>query len=121
MVMVLKGSIGRPDIPGLCERARALLEGCDIGPVICDVAALVEPDAVAVDALARLQLMARRSGLRLRLRHADGDLERLISMMGLGDVLPASEASGLEERRQPEEGEESLGVQEEADPGDPTV
>lgn len=121
LVMVPSASIARADIPALCERARVLLEGADVGPVVCDVAALVEPDAVTVDALARLQLTARRSGLQLRLRHATGDLEGLIILMGLGDVLSAGEASGLEERRQPEEREESPGVQEEADPGDPAV
>jgi ABC-type transporter Mla MlaB component len=121
LVMVLSGPIARADIPALCERARGLLKAGHMGSVICDVAALVEPDAVTVDALARLQLTARRSGLQLRLRHAAGGLEGLITLMGLGDVLPAGEASGLEERRQPEEREESLGVQEEADPGDPTV
>ncbi len=121
LVLVLGGPIARADIPGLCERARPFLEAGDTGPVDCDVAAVVEADAVTVDALARLQLTARRSGLQLRLRHAGGDLNGLITLMGLGDVLPAGESSGLEERRQPEEREESLGVQEEADPCDPTV
>jgi hypothetical protein len=33
--------------------------------VVCDVGALVVPDGVAVDALARLQLAARRRGCRV--------------------------------------------------------
>src|SRR6266516_6513820 len=65
LVLVLGGPIARSDIPGLCERARPFLEAGDTGPVVCDVAAVVEADAVTVDALARLQLTARRSGLQL--------------------------------------------------------
>jgi hypothetical protein len=45
-------------------------------------------DADTVDALARLQLAARRSGYELRLLHASPRLRALIALMGLEDVLP---------------------------------
>jgi ABC-type transporter Mla MlaB component len=53
---------------------------------VCDVSG-VEPDAVVVDALARLQLGARRTGCRVRLRNASPELLDLVAFMGLQDVL----------------------------------
>ena len=87
-VLVLSGPIARADVPALCERARLLLEGGGAGPVGCDVGALVAPDVVTVDALARLQLTARRLGGRVRLLHACGELQELLVLMGMSDVLP---------------------------------
>ena len=51
--------------------------------MICDVGALVDPDAVAVDALAQLQLTTRRLGCRMRLRDPSVELLELIVFMGL--------------------------------------
>jgi ABC-type transporter Mla MlaB component len=76
------GPVSRDAIPALCERARRLLERCDAGPVACDVAALAEPDAVTIDALARLQLTARRLGYRVELRRAGEELEGLLMLAG---------------------------------------
>ncbi len=81
------GPISRDDLPGLCERVCALLAKSSADVVLCDVRS-VEPDAVTVDALARLQLAARRAGCRVRLRHASGELRELVAFMGLTDVLP---------------------------------
>jgi ABC-type transporter Mla MlaB component len=47
----------------------------------------VEPDAVCVDALARLQLGAKHHGCRVRLRDATPALRELVAFMGLADVL----------------------------------
>jgi hypothetical protein len=55
--------------------------------VICDVRA-AEADAATVDALARAQLVAKRCGCRVRLRHASAELLELIAFMGLEEVLP---------------------------------
>jgi hypothetical protein len=49
----------------------------------------VEPDAVTVDALARLQLAAQRHRCQVRLRDASSELLELVAFMGLRDVLPA--------------------------------
>ena len=87
--------------------------------VVCDVGGLVA-DAVAVDVLARLQLTARRRGLDVGLRNASDELLELIALIGLCDVLPVCAASRIEPGGQTEEGEQSLGVEEEADPADPT-
>ena len=60
---VITGPITRADLPGLCGRVCALLERSDAEIALCDVSG-VEPDAVTVDALARLQLAAQRRGFR---------------------------------------------------------
>jgi ABC-type transporter Mla MlaB component len=80
------GPIARGDLPGLCDRVRALLEESDADLALCDVAG-VAPDAVTVDALARLQLAAQRHGCRVQLRNASDELCDLVAFMGLRDVL----------------------------------
>jgi ABC-type transporter Mla MlaB component len=121
IVLVISGRVARADIPRLCRRARVLLEGSDAELVDCDVGALVDPDAVAVDALARLQLTARQLGCRLRLRRACGELQELLALMGLSEVVPLCARLPLESGGQAEEREQAGGVEEEADPADPTA
>jgi ABC-type transporter Mla MlaB component len=75
------------DLAGLCARVCALLERSGARVVLCDVDG-VDPDAVTVEALARLQLAARRHGCRVRLRNASPGLRELVAFMGLRDVLP---------------------------------
>jgi ABC-type transporter Mla MlaB component len=82
----VRGPIARADLHGLCERVCALLEDSGAIVAVCDLHS-VEPDAVTVDALARLQLAARRQGCRVRLRHASSELRNLVSFMGLEEVL----------------------------------
>ena len=88
----IRGPIARSDLPGLCARVCALLEGVGETAVVCEVEG-VDPDAVTVDALARLQLAARRQGCRVRLRGASADLLELVVFMGLSHVLPADDGS----------------------------
>jgi ABC-type transporter Mla MlaB component len=83
----IRGPIERSDLPGLCSRVCALLERNRTPNVFCDVCG-VEPDAVTVDALARLQLAARRRGCQVRLCNASDELLDLVAFMGLTDVLP---------------------------------
>ena len=88
-IVVVSGAIAPEDVPGLCARARALLEGTAPGDaVVWDVGALATPDAAAVDALARLQLLARHLGRRGRLRGASPDLIGLLELSGLADAVP---------------------------------
>jgi ABC-type transporter Mla MlaB component len=82
----IRGPICRADLPGLCNRVCALVEGSGTAVVRCDMSG-VEPDAVTVDALARLQLAARRHGCCVRLRHTSDRLRELVVFMGLSDVL----------------------------------
>ena len=83
----IKGPITREDLPGLCDRVCGLLERSGAGVAYCEVTG-VEPDAVTVDALARLQLAARGHRCMVRLRDASPELLELIAFMGLCDVLP---------------------------------
>ena len=87
VAFAIGGPILRADLPGLCERVCGVLEQSGAGIVLCDVTG-VEPDAVTVDALARLQLGAQRRGCQARLRGASRELLELVEFMGLGDVLP---------------------------------
>lgn len=119
-MVVVAGPIARGDGFRLCRRVGALLEGSDAAVVVCDVGGVVDPDAVVVDALARLQLTARRLGCQVRLLHAGEGIQELLALMGLSDVLPLCAVLPLEAGGQTEEGEEPRGVEEEADAGDPT-
>ena len=59
-------------------------------PVLfCDVSR-ARPDAVTVDALARLVMTARGRGYGLRLCNASPELCELIAFMGLSRELPTS-------------------------------
>jgi len=87
IALAITGPIARADLPGLCERVCGLLEASDAGVAVCDVSG-VGPDAVTVDALARLQLAARRYSCQVRLCHASNELLELVAFMGLRDVLP---------------------------------
>jgi ABC-type transporter Mla MlaB component len=88
IVFTVRGPITRADLPGLCDRVCALLERSNAEVAVCDVDGVV-PDAVTIDALARLQLAARRYRCQVRLRGASNELLELVSFMGLRDVLPA--------------------------------
>lgn len=87
IAFAIGGPITRTDLPGLCRRVCALLAASSAEVALCDVRG-VDPDAVTVDALARLQLAARRHGCQVRLRHASAELRELLAFMGLRDVLP---------------------------------
>jgi ABC-type transporter Mla MlaB component len=90
MVLIVSGPIGRTNAATVCERVRELLQNCDASAIVCDVGALVDPDVMTVDTLARVQLTARRAGHRIRLRHACNELKQLLDLMGLSEVLPVS-------------------------------
>jgi ABC-type transporter Mla MlaB component len=79
--------LGRADLPGLYARVCQLLEAHAGAVVLCDIAG-IPCDAVAVDALARLQLGARRHGCEVRLANASAELRQVIAFMGLENVLP---------------------------------
>ncbi|MFL5951737.1 MAG: STAS domain-containing protein [Gaiellaceae bacterium] len=81
---------------------------CDVGHVPC-------ADIATVGALARASLNAHRRGERLRVVNASPELEQLIELAGLDAVLLGRS------RRQPEEREEAVGVEEGREPHDPSV
>jgi ABC-type transporter Mla MlaB component len=83
----IRGPLERADLRGLCDRVCTLLTESGAEVAVCDVSG-VDPDAVTVDALARLQLAARRHGCRVLLCNASDELRGLVAFMGLRDVLP---------------------------------
>jgi ABC-type transporter Mla MlaB component len=113
--LVISGVLTPADAAALCERARLELERSGAEVLVCDVAAIHRPDAGTIEALARLQLTARRLGCRMRLRHPSPELAELLALFGLKDVLR------VEPVRQPEEREQPRGVEERVQGDDPPV
>ena len=68
-----------------------------------------------VDVLARLQLVARRHGFELRVVESGEEVRCVIELAGLSAVL------ALEPKRQPEQREQRLRVQEEGQLDDPAA
>ena len=66
----------------LCTQVRRLLGRGDVDVVTCDCTG-ADADLEAIDALARLQLTARRLGGRIRLRAAPAELTELIDFVGV--------------------------------------
>jgi hypothetical protein len=118
VVLALSRPIGPGDIEGICERALAILAGSAPKRVLCEVGDDVERDAVVVDALARLQLIAKRLGLRIHVRPACPELKGLVRLMGLEEEVPFLSELRVEPVWEPEERKEGLGLEEEADPDD---
>jgi ABC-type transporter Mla MlaB component len=118
-VLYVTGRLERADLPELYETACQMLKAEPAGVVVCDAGGLADPDAVALEALARLVLAARRSGASVRLRNAPPDLQRLVDLSGLGDVMPSE--LRLEPGRKSEEREQPHGVEEEVRPDDAPV
>ena len=86
-LLVVGGPSARADVRDLCARLTALAQASDTRLIVCDVGAL--PATIrSLDALARLQLAARRLDRGIRLQRASPELERLLGFAGLAGVLP---------------------------------
>jgi ABC-type transporter Mla MlaB component len=81
----------RDDLPALFERTCELLAAQAPELLLVEVGGL-DADAVAVDALARLALAARRRGCSVLLRGASSQLVLLVELIGLADVLRSEDA-----------------------------
>jgi ABC-type transporter Mla MlaB component len=120
IVLDVRTPIARAAVPALCERVRVLLAAGVVEVITCEVGGLTEPDAEAVDTLARLQLTARRLGRSIRLRHARPELRDLLGLTGLCTELPCGAGLRLEPQWQTE-GREQVRIDEEVDRADPPV
>jgi ABC-type transporter Mla MlaB component len=76
----------RTQLPELYADTCELLGRGDCELLLCEVSG-VAADAVAVDALARLALAARRNNCEVRLCGASAELCRLLDFTGLAGVL----------------------------------
>lgn len=117
VVLDLYGMVERADVPMLCQQLLRLLDVGD-GTVVCDVGGVTSADTTTIEALARLQLTAKRRGGAVTLRGASSQLACLLALAGLSDVLPVDPLSALRVRREAEQREE-LGVEEVRDADDP--
>ncbi|MGW7067707.1 STAS domain-containing protein [Streptomyces sp. NPDC054855] len=81
--LTLTGTLDREATHRLCEEARATLQATDADVLVCDAAGVGPPVLAAIDALARLQLTARRAGGRIRVRNAAPALRELLHLVGL--------------------------------------
>ncbi|MGW4835981.1 STAS domain-containing protein [Streptomyces globisporus] len=97
ITLTVTGRVSRAVVPDLCaelERALAGPRGAALTPgavVDCDVGGMIRPDLTAVEAVARLGLVARRAGHTLRLRRVPPELRALLDLVGLADVVTLEE------------------------------
>ncbi|HEY4427522.1 MAG TPA: STAS domain-containing protein [Solirubrobacteraceae bacterium] len=84
--LTIRAPLAQAELPGLYARACRLLAAEDIDRLACETAGIAA-DAVAVDALARLALAARRHGCTVQLRGASAELMELLELAGLASVL----------------------------------
>jgi ABC-type transporter Mla MlaB component len=89
IVWLVRSGITRSDIPTLCDELAVLLSSASV--VVCDLVGVTTPDAVVVEALARLQLTARRLGGHICLDRVSDELQELLVFTGLEAVLPQAE------------------------------
>lgn len=87
--LIIWGPLTREDLPGLYSRVCAHLASLPAGDVACDVSGL-RADAVAVEALSRLQLAARGNSQRVVMSGASEPLRAVIELVGLSGVLVAA-------------------------------
>jgi len=112
VVFAVAGPIARADLPAICGDVAALLEATGADVALCDVGGL-PADLVAIDALARIQLAARRKGRQVVLRHAADDLRDMLALVGLAGALRIEPGGQAEQRKQ------GVGVEEERELDDP--
>lgn len=119
----LPADLTRADVAGLCARLVTLLaDYADTRTVVYDARDVARPDVVTVEALARLQLTARRAGHRIQVHGAGEALRSLLVLTGLHGVLAVDEELPfVEPSRQPEQREQAVGIQKGVEPGDLSV
>jgi ABC-type transporter Mla MlaB component len=86
VLLQIRPPLRREDLPGLFSRTCTMLQEHQPERILCDVTG-VDADAVSMDALARLQLAARRNGCRVEFTGASPRLRALIGFSGLAEVL----------------------------------
>jgi anti-anti-sigma regulatory factor len=118
--VAVRPHLARDEVRALGELlVRRLSEG-DVAEVQVDVSSVRTPDVAYIDALARIQLVARRQDSRVRLIGPSPRLLELLVLVGLEDMFPdEGDTSGLELHREPEHREQPLDVEVGVDPGDP--
>jgi|SRR5579884_783610 len=95
LMLEIRGPLVREDLPGLHIRAMRRLSRRAGGATELELKLVrVAADAVAIDALATVALLARRSGCVVCLRRPDPELWRLIELSGLTEVFRSRSSPG---------------------------
>ncbi|WP_406272951.1 STAS domain-containing protein [Nocardia sp. NBC_00881] len=89
-IVMLAGAVDADATAAWCAQVRALLLGGHRS-IWCDVRGLSGRAAAAVEAVARIQLTARRSGGRVRVLCADDRLLAVFELAGLTDLWSIAE------------------------------
>lgn len=111
-VITVAADLTRADIAGLCaDLVDRLRDGAAGDTVFCDVRAVIRPDVVTVEALARLRLTARRHRCAFVVDGARPRLRTLVDLLGLTGSL---QLGGQAEQR-----EQAGGVEKVVDARDP--
>jgi anti-anti-sigma regulatory factor len=87
-VVVVGGATTAVELRWLCDCAESMLYGR--GVVVCDLSEFHCADMASIDALARLQLSARRLGLTLHIRPLSPQMAALLAWTGLERALLGS-------------------------------
>ena len=119
--LVVGPGLAPGDMRSLADRLVRQLRRDDVAEVLVDVSGVGCPDIGYVDALARLQLGARRRGSRVRLVRPCPRLLELLALVGLEEVLPADDGRSGDLHRETEHGEEPVDVEVGVDPADPVA
>ncbi len=91
-MLVLASPCVHGDVARLVERLAAVILTCDAPTIACDAHDL-PASLVSVEALARLQLAARRRDRRIRLDRVSPELQRLLELVGLAGVVSVAAAA----------------------------
>jgi anti-anti-sigma regulatory factor len=86
-VFPIAGSLTSEVIPALCQQLTSLMKCTSAKVIVCDLAELESFNLATIDALAQLQLTARRHGREIQLRHLPQRLKALIKLCGLEQTL----------------------------------
>lgn len=91
-VFALSGVITPATVRTICDGVQSLLATRPDPVVVVDVSGVTTPDMAAIDALARLQLVAKRQGRTIRVVHVCAEMRDLLLLAGLRDVVPVADA-----------------------------
>ncbi len=119
LVVALGEAIEPAEAKAYASALRRRLESGGFAEVVCDARRLGRVDLAAIDALARMCLVAREAGTMFRLDDPPAGLLELAGLCGLAGVLGYRVAGSIEPGREAKHREKASGVEEERDPPDP--
>lgn len=100
----MSGQLRKRHLPDLYEKVCVLLRDEPVDEVICDLHAIAQPDAVAVDALAKLRLVTAQSQIPLTLVRVPDALRELLTFTGICEVMLMEEGQSSNSSGRPNRG-----------------